>query len=221
MWYQTCFFFACLDKISERSFWEFFSHDWRYSIFFFLQDQSFFFRTLEYYFASVDYLRFSPDFFRATSFRPTTSLLPYDQFTLRAPSLAYFTLWYHVEQIRLRFFNDYVKSHDYLNSNRQLSRRYRLQRRIFTQRIRMKRKHFLRYLFLSQALKRKYSCVEFTAVLTPDQGVSFCSSFNSFVSFTHSPSLNLALKTRALPMEPLAEGFQRFLLATTYLHINL
>lgn len=88
LWYQTCFFFASLPRISERSFIDLFSKDWRYSCLFFIKNQSFFFRALESYYSSIDFLQFSPDYFRRT-YKPTTLLLPYVYFHLRAPTSYY------------------------------------------------------------------------------------------------------------------------------------
>lgn len=147
MWYHTCFFFASLSRISERTIYHWFQRRWKYSIFFFLTHQSFFFRSLEYYYNKVDYLKFNSSYFRGSSGKPTTLLLPYFHYHLRAPPNLYITLWYHSEQLRLRFFNDYVRTHELLNNSFYLPRRFRFQQTIFSYRVRGRRKRLFRFLF--------------------------------------------------------------------------
>jgi hypothetical protein len=178
---------------------------------------------MEYYQAGIDHLQFSSSFFRATSYKVNTLLLPYKSFHLRAPSAVYLLLWYHAEQLRMRFFNDYVKSHDYLNRNTFLPRRFRLQRTLFTYRVRMKRKQFFRYLFLYQARDRRYTVVEFQALNLWHQMPSFSDHLDAThtVPILQGWQLPVSLAARSIPLEHLAAPSQKFFLGLNFIQLNL
>jgi len=123
----------------------------------------------------------------------------------------------------MRFFNDYVKSHDYLNHSSHLARRFRFQRTLFTYRIHMTRKRFFRCLFMQQAYALRYRVVEFQALNLWHMMPSFSSDFqfNFFLPVSQTWRVQLALAARNLPVETLAAPRQRFLLGLNFLQINL
>lgn len=222
LWYETCFFFACLSKISERPFRLWFDHRWLYSFFFFLKDQTFFFRSLEYHFAKVDGLQFGSKYFRGTSYKVTTHLLPYDRFHLRAPATLYLLLWYHSEQIRMRFFDDYVKSHDLINHSFFLPCRFRYQKTLWSYRVRGCRKQLLRWFFFFSSRQNRYTVMEFQAFDTRNSFSFF--SFSQVVPpvlLSSSSSLELTLATKMLPLKYIANVRQRFFLGTFFMQLNL
>lgn len=223
LWYQTCFFFASLSLTSERVFYNLFNGQWRSSIFFYVTNQALFFRALEYYYVGVDHLKFSADYFRGTSLKKNTMLLPFVHFHLRAPSVLFLLLWYHSEQLRLRFFNDHVKFHDYLNNSLYLSRRYRLQRTLFTYRLRPSRRQFFRFMFLKQAFALRYRAVEFEALnlwhLMPSFSAAF--RFNSFLPISQTWRVQVALAARHLPVAALATPRQQFFFSLNFIQLNL
>jgi hypothetical protein len=223
LWYLTCFFFAGFPSIGDRIFSNLFVQKWRQSIFFYVTDQSTFFRSMEYYQSGIDHLQFTSNFFRATSFKVNSLLLPYQHYHLRAPSAVYLLLWYHSEQLRMRFFNDYVKSHDYLNRNTFLPRRFRFQKTLFTYRARMNRKQFFRHLFLRQALAQRYSVVEFQGLNLWHQMPSFSDQldWNHTVPLVQGWQLPLSLAARSLPLEHLAAPSQKFFLGFNFIQLNL
>lgn len=178
---------------------------------------------MEYYQAGTDHLQFSSNFFRATSYKVNKLLLPYKHFHLRAPSSVYLLLWYHSEQLRMRFFNDYVKSHDYLNRSVFLPRRFRLQRTLFTYRARMNRKQFFRHLFVHQALGQHYRVVEFQAFNLWHQMPSFTDQLdlNHLVPFFQGWRIPVSLAARTLPLEQLVAPSQKFFLGLNFIQLNL
>lgn len=222
LWYDTCFFFCSLSRISERTFCQFFFHRWSYSFFFFLKDQTFFFRSLEYYFSQVDGLQFSSKYFRATSYKVTTLLLPYDRFHLRAPPTLYLILWYHAEHLRMRFFGEYVKSHDFINHSSYLPCRFRYYRTIGPHRVRVNRRQLLRWIFFSQSEKNRHTVIEFQGFPTDQEFSSF--SFSQMVPpvlLSSSPRLQLTLASKMLPLTYIANVRQRFFLGMSYMQLNL
>lgn len=222
LWYQTCFFLASLSRIAERPFYQWFNRRWQHSIFFFLTDQSFFFRSLEYYSKGVDYLKFSSRYLRGTSLRPTKVLLPFSRFHLRAPGTLFITLWYHSEQLRMRFFNDYVRTHELLTHSFFLPRRFRFQRTIFSYRIRCRRKLLFRYIFFFNTCNQRYSVVEYRGLNVNNQvTVSSFSPLEWSHMISSSSTLNLALATKNLPLARFWKTRPRFFLANNYLQLNL
>lgn len=121
----------------------------------------------------------------------------------------------------MRFFNDYVKSHDYINDSRQLSRRFRFQKTIFSYRVRGCRKILLRYFFLFYARAQRYRVLEFQGKALDNEIASFSFSSTMFPTLYQSNSFQLALSTKKFSIEPLAAIRQRFLIGINFLQMNL
>lgn len=89
-------------------------------------------------------------------------VLPYTNFYLRAPLTLYTLLWYHVEQLRMRFFNDFIRFHEYINASVHLPRRFRLQRVLSVYPYHSSsRKKLFRFFFHRQLEAQRYRAVQF------------------------------------------------------------
>lgn len=121
----------------------------------------------------------------------------------------------------MRFFNDYVKSHDYINDSSQLTRRFRFQKTIFSYRVRGCRKKLLRYFFLFYARANRYRVLEFQGKALTNELASFSFSPVMFPTLSQSCSFKLALATKKFSIEPLAAVRQRFFLGINFLQMNL
>lgn len=121
----------------------------------------------------------------------------------------------------MRFFNDYVKSHDYLNHRDFLPRRFRFQRTLFTYRIRMNRKQFFRAMFYLQNMTHRHRVVEFQGINMDSIKHSVDSNYHVFPAFSlaQSPTLCFAAAARRLPVLQLVHS--RYLFRFSLHQINL
>lgn len=160
---MTCFAFASVPAISERVFANEFTHHWKLSVFFYIQDQSSFFRIFESYKAGVNYQQFTANYFR--THKPSTLLLRYEHFHLRAPAFFYLHVWFHAEHIRLRLYNDYVRFDPY--ASQRLIPKYRWLQRIFARRNRLRRLYSYRWRFFYRCFQQKHHAFEFRGLSLP------------------------------------------------------
>lgn len=121
----------------------------------------------------------------------------------------------------MRFFNDYVKSHDFLNDAFYLPTRFRFQRTLVTYRVRLTRKQYFRHVFLKHSVNERYHVVAHRGLNLRSFRHSLQGSASSFPPFLESFRLRLALASRKMPVKPLASIWQRYLLGVHYIQLNL
>lgn len=121
----------------------------------------------------------------------------------------------------MRFYNDYVKSHDFINCSSYLVRRFRFQRTLVSYRVRDSRRQLFRYYFYFFSLQQRYRVVEFKGINLSNNTLSAKGNFFILPLLLANNKFRFASFMKKLPMETIADPLQRYFLGVTYIQLNL